>query len=162
MMKKKILTLVAAVTALVITAALPAAAGDTVARCRGQSLYVPVYSHIYSGDRERPFYLAVTLSLRNTDPRHSIHLSRVDYYDTDGKLLRHYLEAPVTLGPLASMRYVIGEGDKAGGSGANFIVAWQADQPVVAPVVESVMIGTYTQKGISFTSRARVIETVGQ
>jgi hypothetical protein len=32
----------------------------------------------------------------------------------------------------------------------------------VAPVVESVMIGTYTQQGISFTSRARVIETVGQ
>jgi hypothetical protein len=162
MMKKRILTLVAAVTTLVITAALPAAAGDTVARCRGQSLYVPVYSHIYSGDRERPFYLAVTLSLRNTDPRHSIHLSRVDYYDTDGKLLRRYLEAPVTLGPLASVRYVIGEGDKAGGSGANFIVAWHADQPVVAPVVESVMIGTYTQQGISFTSRARVIETVGQ
>jgi hypothetical protein len=162
MMKKRILTLVAAVTALVITAALPAAAGDTAARCRGQSLYVPVYSHIYSGDRERPFYLAVTLSIRNTDPRHFIHLSRVDYYDTDGKLLRHYLEAPMTLSPLASVRYVIGEGDKAGGSGANFIVAWHADQPVVAPVVESVMIGTYTQQGISFTSRARVIETVGQ
>ncbi|MEE4608597.1 MAG: DUF3124 domain-containing protein [Desulfobacteraceae bacterium] len=97
MMKKKIVILAAALFALVV-AALPAA-GDTVVRCRGQSLYVPVYSHIYSGDKERPFYLAVTLSVRNTDPRHSINLSRVDYYDTDGKLLRRYLEKPLTLGP---------------------------------------------------------------
>lgn len=160
-MKKRSVMLAAAVLALVV-AVVPAAAGEAVVRCRGQSLYVPVYSHIYSGDRERPFYLAVTLSIRNTDWQHAIHLSRVDYYDTDGKLLRHYLEKPVTLGPLASVRHVIAEGDKAGGSGANFIVAWSADQPVVAPVVESVMIGTYTQQGISFTSRARVIETVGQ
>ncbi|HSO18374.1 MAG TPA: DUF3124 domain-containing protein, partial [Desulfosarcina sp.] len=32
---------------------------------RGQTLYIPVYSHIYSGDREKPVYLAVTLSIRN-------------------------------------------------------------------------------------------------
>ncbi|RLB98925.1 MAG: hypothetical protein DRH76_01310 [Deltaproteobacteria bacterium] len=30
------------------------------------------------------------MSIRDTDPRHSIHLSRVDYHDTDGKLLRRY------------------------------------------------------------------------
>lgn len=161
MMKKKIAILASAVLVLVVVA-LPAAAGDAAVRCRGQSLYVPVYSHIYSGDKERPFYLAVTLSIRNTDSRYAIHLSRVDYYDTDGNLLRHYLEKPVTLAPLASVRHVIAEGDKAGGSGANFIVAWHADQPVVAPVVESVMIGTYTQQGISFTSRAQVVETDGE
>ena len=34
---------------------------------KGQTVYVPVYSHIYSGDREQPFYLAATLSIRNTD-----------------------------------------------------------------------------------------------
>jgi predicted oxidoreductase len=64
----------------------------------------------------------------------------------------------VTLAPLASVRYVIGEGDKAGGFGANFIVTWSAGEPVVEPVVESVMIGAYTRQGISFTSRARVIK----
>lgn len=86
----------------------------------------------------------------------------MDYHDTDGKLLRRYLDAPVSLGPLASVRYVIAEGDKAGGSGANFIVTWNAVQPVVAPIVESVIIGTYSRQGISFTSPTRVIETVGE
>ncbi|MGQ9655906.1 MAG: DUF3124 domain-containing protein, partial [Thermodesulfobacteriota bacterium] len=39
---------------------------------RGQTLYVPVYSHVFAGDRESPFYLAATLSVRNTDLRNPI------------------------------------------------------------------------------------------
>ncbi|MBU2627056.1 MAG: DUF3124 domain-containing protein, partial [Proteobacteria bacterium] len=35
----------------------------------GQTIYVPAYSHIYIGDRERPFLLTVTLSIRNIDPK---------------------------------------------------------------------------------------------
>ena len=146
-----------AILAAVMMTALPAAAGDAVLRVQGQTLYVPVYSHIYSGDREHPFYLAATLSIRNTDVAHGLTLTSVDYYDSAGNLLRHYVDAPVTLGPLASARYVVGERDKAGGSGANFIVTWSADAPVTVPIVESVMIGTQTQQGISFTSRAQVI-----
>lgn len=123
----------------------------------GQLLYVPVYSHIYIGDRERPFNLAVTLSVRNTDPRQGLRLTKVDYYNTEGTLIRHYLPAPVTLGPLASIRYVIQERDTAGGSGANFLVRWESDVPMNPPVVESIMIGAQSGQGISFTSQAREI-----
>ena len=123
----------------------------------GQTIYVPVYSHIYSGDREHPFYLAVTLSIRNTDPKHTITLLAVDYYDSDGKQLRSYLKDPINLDPFGSTRYVIKESDKSGGSGANFIVKWKSDVKVNAPITESVMIGTKTQQGISFISRGRVI-----
>ena len=52
---------------------------------------------------------------------------------------------------------MIAERDKAGGSGANFIVEWTATQPVTVPIIEAVMIGTQTQQGISFTSRGQVI-----
>ncbi len=124
----------------------------------GQTVYVPVYSHIYSGDREHPFYLTVTLSIRNTDPKHAITLLSVDYYDSKGKLLKRYLEGPITLDALASTRYIIKESDKSGGSGANFIVKWKSDAEVNAPVIESIMIGTKTQQGISFISRGRVIQ----
>ncbi|BBO85694.1 hypothetical protein DSCO28_62600 [Desulfosarcina ovata subsp. sediminis] len=124
----------------------------------GQTVYVPVYSHIYSGDRELPFYLAATLSIRNTDRRHPIQLTAVDYYDSDGKFLKHYLETPMTLGPMATKRYVVHESDKSGGSGAKFIVVWQSQQAVAEPLIESVMISTKTQQGISFTSRGRVLE----
>ncbi len=124
----------------------------------GQLLYVPVYSHIYIGDRERPFNLAVTVSIRNTDPKSGLRLVSVDYYDTEGKLLRHYLEAPKDLGPLASVRFVVAEKDVQGGSGANFLVRWEATAPVNAPVVEAVMIGAQSGQGISFTSPAREIQ----
>jgi len=124
---------------------------------RGQTIYVPAYSHIYSGDRERPFFLAVTLSIRNVDPNNTIEVAVVDYYETQGKLLKKFLEHSVRLGPLQSIRYVVPETDKGGGSGANFIVAWQAEKPVNPPVAEAIMIGTQSQQGISFTSRGQVI-----
>ncbi len=126
---------------------------------RGQMLYVPAYSHIYSGNREMPFNLAVTISIRNINPAHAIQITAVDYYETQGKLIKKYIEVPVTLKPLESMRYVIPEKDKSGGSGANFIVGWAADLPVNPPIVESIMISTQAQQGISFTSRGREILT---
>ena len=125
---------------------------------KGQTVYVPVYSHIYSGDREQPFYLAATLSIRNTDTKHAITLMAVDYYDSDGKFLKHYLEKVLPLSAMATKRYVVPESDKSGGSGAKFIIKWQSGEPVAEPLIESVMISTKTQQGISFTSRGRVLE----
>jgi hypothetical protein len=124
----------------------------------GQLLYVPVYSHIYIGDRERPFNLAVTVSIRNTDPRSGLRLTAVDYYDTDGHQVRRYLEGPKIMGPLASIRYVVAEKDTEGGSGANFLVRWESDGPINPPVVEAVMIGAQSGQGISFTSQSREIQ----
>ena len=124
---------------------------------KGQRLYVPAYSHIYSGNKEKPFLLTVTLSIRNIDPAHVINVTVVDYYETQGKYLKSYIEKPVTLNPLESLRYVIPERDRRGGSGANFIVEWLSEKPVNRPIVESIMIGTQSQQGISFTSRGREI-----
>ena len=125
---------------------------------KGQTVYVPVYSHIYSGDREHPFDLTATLSIRNTDPKQTITILTVDYYDSKGKLLKKYMEGPVNLNPLATTRYIIKESDKSGGSGANFMVKWKSDIKVNAPIIESIMIGTKTQQGISFISRGRAIQ----
>jgi len=143
-------------TCAIIFAGEPSGA-DQHQASTSQTLYVPVYSHSYGGNKERPFHLAVTLSIRNTDKTHTISLTTVDYYDSEGKLLRHYLDKPVDLGPMASTRYIVKESDIEGGSGANFLVAWESIQPVSIPIVESVMIGTQSQQGISFTSRGQVI-----
>ena len=70
------------------------AGNDQKKLSKGQLIYVPAYSHIYSGDRERPFLLTVTLSIRNIDPDHQIRISRVDYYETQGTLLKKYIEKP--------------------------------------------------------------------
>lgn len=136
----------------------PGPALSQIRLLKGQTVYVPAYSHIYYGDRELPFYLAVTLSIRNTDPDRSITITAVDYYDSDGKLLQSYLNQEVKLGPMASTRYVVKESDKSGGSGANFVVRWKSEEKVTEPVMETVMISTNTQQGISFTSRGRAIK----
>ena len=120
---------------------------------QGQTLYVPVYSHIYSGDKERPVYLAVTVSIRNIDSSHAITLTAVDYYDTEGKRIKQYLESPRTLAPMASTRFIVKESDKTGGSGANFLIQWHSDTPVNPLLAESIMISTASQLGISFNAR---------
>ncbi len=57
----------------------------------GQTVYVPAYSHIYSGNKETPSLMAVTLSIRNTDPNHPIKIFVVDYYETQGELVKKYV-----------------------------------------------------------------------
>ena len=123
----------------------------------GQTVYVPIYSHIYSGIKARPFDLAATLSIRNTNINSSITIISVKYYDSAGKLIKDYLDGPIELNALASTRYIITEDDKAGGSGANFMVIWQSEKKVNPPVIEGVMIGTHSGQGISFVSRGQVV-----
>ncbi|MGM0786544.1 MAG: DUF3124 domain-containing protein [Thermodesulfobacteriota bacterium] len=124
---------------------------------RGQTIYVPAYSHIYSGNREKPFLLTVTLSIRNIDAKRQIQVTKIGYYATKGKLLKNYLDDPVILQPLESIRHVVSQNDSSGGSGANFIVRWQSKKPVNPPIVETIMIGTQMQQGVSFTSRGEVV-----
>jgi hypothetical protein len=123
----------------------------------GQTIYVPAYSHIYYGNREQTFLLTITLSIRNIDADKKIKITLVDYYETQGKLVKKFIKNPVVLQPLESLRYIIPESDKAGGSGANFIVNWESDKLANPPIVESIMISTKGAQGISFTSRGRVI-----
>jgi hypothetical protein len=124
----------------------------------GQTVYVPIYSHIYSGLKGRPFNLAATLSIRNTDPKHPISLISVKFYDSEGKLLKTYLDNPLEIKAMASTRYVLTESDAAGGSGANFLVKWTSKIKVNPPLIEGVMIGTRSGQGISFVSRGLVID----
>ena len=130
---------------------------ETFPLSRGQAVYVPAYSHIYIGDREHPFYLTVTLSIRNTDPHAPLTLASADYFDSNGKLLRRYIEKPTAIAPFSSKRIIIKESDKEGGSGASFLVKWSAASPMNQPIIESIMIGTKSQQGISFSSRGQII-----
>jgi len=125
---------------------------------KGQTLYVPCYSQIYHGIKTRPIDLTITLSVRNTDARRGVRLTQVDYHDTAGKLVKRHLEREMLLAPLATVEFIVAQTDATGGSGANFMVRWSADEPAAPLLVEAVMIGTSAQQGISFTSRGRVVE----
>ncbi|ARV58284.1 hypothetical protein BZZ01_06220 [Nostocales cyanobacterium HT-58-2] len=125
----------------------------------GQSIYVPIYSHIYHGDGKKIFNLAATLSIRNTDLTNSIIITSVRYYDSNGQLVKQYLERPIQLAALASTDFVVDRTNTSGGVGANFIVEWVAQTKVSEPIVEAVMIGTDFQQGISWISPGKVIKS---
>jgi hypothetical protein len=127
----------------------------------GQTIYVPIYSHIYMRDKSRVINLTATLSIRNTDAQHPIRVTAVRYYGTDGAQVRAYVQEPLRLSPMASTDFVVNEDDTSGGAGANFIVEWSASVAVTEPVVEAVMLSTASQQGISFVSTGRVIKQYG-
>jgi len=124
-----------------------------------QTVYVPLYSHIYADERSRdkPFNLAATLSIRNTDFKNTCTLKSVDYYDSKGQLLKKYLAQPQTIAPLATATFIVQEAESKGGTGAKFVLLWSAKKAITAPIIESIMIGTKLNQGISFLSRGQVV-----
>jgi len=119
-----------------------------------QAAYVPVYSHIYY-DGGRPYMLEITLSIRNIDPNEPVYLSKADYYDTDGKLSKSKIDRLIVLEPLQTIEFLIERHDASGGSGANFIVEWHAeDKSVHAPLIEAVMVGRSGTNAISFVRKS--------
>jgi hypothetical protein len=123
----------------------------------GQTVYVAIYSHVFSGPKDSPFNLAATLSIRNTDLHNQLTVVSSKYFDNNGKELKEYAQKPIILGPLESHHFSIKESDKTGGFGANFIVKWKAAKEINTPIIESVMIGTKGGQGISFISRGKAI-----
>lgn len=138
---------------------LTAKEANEVVPVAGQTVYVPVYSHIYQ-QQDRTFDLTTTLSIRNTDADNPIIVHFARYYDSAGKVVRDYVASPLMVPAMATLDYIVGEWDRTGGAGANFLVRWSATKPVTEPVVEAVMIGTSGQQGVSFLSVGRVIDGI--
>lgn len=131
---------------------------DKIKIVMSQTIYVPIYSHIYHQDRQEDFNLAASLSIRNTDQTNPLIITSVSYYGSDGKLVKQYLPRPIQLNALASTDFFVKKSDTSGGFGANFIVKWVAQTEISEPVVEAVIIGTDFHQGISFISPGRVIK----
>ncbi len=148
------------VTLMVVMLLLPfpafSAAGE-IKLSSEQTVYVAIYSNVFTGPKELPFNLTATLSIRNTDLHNPMTVLSAQYFDNNGKPLKEYAPQPINLGPLASHHFLIKESDEAGGFGANFIVKWKAAKEINAPIIESVMIGARSGQGISFVSQGQVI-----
>ncbi len=121
--------------------------------------YIPAYSHIYSSDGD-PKEAAVTLSLRNTDLKEKITILKVGYFNTKGELIRYYLKGGIELGPLETKEIFIKKSDNQGGSGANFIVLFNASPIALPPIFEAVMATSKKSNGplSIFSSRGILIQ----
>ncbi len=63
--------------------AITSHAGSDIKLWKNQTVYVPIYSHIFLGGNERfSLNFAVNLIVRNTDPDNSIQVTEVRYYNS--------------------------------------------------------------------------------
>jgi len=147
------------VTCLLCLILLPLTAlSGQIQHSKGQTIYIPAYSHVFTGPRANPYNLAITLSIRNTDPDKGLIVTAIDYHDHSGRLIRRHTPSPLSLAPLASSYIHLEEKDTSGGFAPKFIVRWEASRPITTPIVEAVMIGATSGQGISFVSQGQVIQ----
>ena len=125
----------------------------------GQTLYLPIYSHMLYGNigksgKVSQVMLSALVSIRNTDPRRPMRILSARYYDTSGKLIGERLPAPVVLPPLGTHELFVELNDASGGSGANFIIKWDADSPINPPLVESLHANMDGGKAVVFMTQS--------
>ncbi len=125
---------------------------------RGQTVYVPAYSHVFTGPRSNPYNLAITLVVRNTDTATGLTITSIDYHDHNGRLVRRYAASATAVAPLASSFVHLEEKDTSGGFAPKFIVKWEAARPVTKPIIQAIMIGATSGQGISFVGQGQVIQ----
>ena len=156
-------TLRRAFAALLFAAcAAAASAQEPLPPSAGQTLYLPISSDLWHGDlgsRNLPDKTALSalVSIRNTDPAQPIRVLSARYHDTQGKLLRDFVPKVRSVPPLGTLELFIERAESAGGSGASFLIRWQADRPVNPPVVEAVHADLRNPRTISFITVARPI-----
>ena len=116
-----------------------------------REVYVPIYSDIYNQTRDSRTLLTATLSIRNTSLKDSLFVNKIDYYNTQGDLVRSYIDSPIFLKPMESIDYVIEQQDTSGGSGANFLIDWYSKKNL-NPLFQAVMVGGLGAQAFSFTT----------
>jgi hypothetical protein len=144
---------------LLVVSGAGALAQTAPAKSLGQNLYLPIYSHIWHGDMNKlnqpeKTLVSVSVSIRNTDPAKSIRILSAKYFDTHGKKLREYVTAPLSIGPMGTHELFVPRSDDTGGSGANFVIAWQSDKPANPPIVEGFHANMPVGRTIAFSTSA--------
>ena len=125
-------------------------------KVHGQVLYLPVYSNIPNPEMGEKYDMSEFLAIHNTDFNNVIKITKVLFFDNDGKLISSFLKNDTILNSLGTVTYYIPTSDQSG-AGANFIVEWTSQSLVTEPLIESVMVGFTSGQGVSFISQGRII-----
>ncbi|MGK7937412.1 MAG: DUF3124 domain-containing protein [Xenococcaceae cyanobacterium] len=126
---------------------------------RGQKIYIPFYSQEYQPQGISYLNFRGILSIRNTSETDPIRITRVHYFNTDGKLVKKCLDGKhLVVSPMATKVFGITQRNETGGSGANFIMEWVSEKAVSDPVVDSIMVITSGTQGYTLRTSGQVIE----
>ena len=102
-----------------------------------QQIYVPVNleSNTMNGHRN----IRTILKIRNTSSTDSAYLTHIDYYDTQGTLIKKFLESTVLIKPMATREVMI-RNNQFRTKGDNFLVQWYSNNPEHRPFVQTVSL----------------------
>jgi hypothetical protein len=133
-------------------------------RSRGQTLYLPIYSHLLYGNLDRKgqpakALLSALVSIRNTDGKRPIRITAARYFDTPGQLLRNDIPTPRTIPPYGTIELFVALHDEQGGSGANYVISWEADTPANPPLIEALHVNMDGGRALSVLTRGIPIQT---
>ncbi len=114
------------------------------------TIYIPIYSEIHMEHNARKIGLTVTMSIRNTSLKDTIYIEDINHYNSQGELVRKYLNDIMFLTPMQSTAYVIEESEIERELEGGFIVNWGANSSELKPIFQGVMISTHGPQGVSF------------
>ena len=151
--------LLCGVVMAVCTSGFVAHAQEVRAPSKGQTLYLPIYSHMLYGNLGKSgkasyVLLSALVSIRNTDAKRPLRVLSARYFDTNGKLLAERVPTPILIPPFGTLELFVELNDASGGSGANFIIKWDAEQPVSPPLVESLHANMDGGKAVIFMTQS--------
>jgi hypothetical protein len=157
-MRARILTAIM----LALAGLMPGTVMAQRALSNGQYLYLPIYAVIQYGDLDRSgaareLPVSALVSIHNTDLDKPIRLLAARYFATDGKFLRNFVPSPRVLKPMETVEFLVERRDVVGGSGANFVIQWEAAVPVSPPLVQALHVELQTNRAIVFTTDAVLI-----
>lgn len=130
---------------------------DAYKQLKGQLLYLPVYSNVpYQLDTLK-FDMSAFVAVHNTDLYKNIYLSKVLYFNQEGRLVDDFLpDGKLPIQPLATKDFYIPYEDQSG-TGANFLIEWYADTLVNEPLIESVTICVKPNNSVAFLSQGKIL-----
>ena len=150
-----------AACALIFALSGPSTASAQEARpaSAGQTLYLPIYSHMLYGNvgksgKVSQVLLSALVSIRNTDGHRPLRILSARYYDTHGKLLSERVPKPVVIPPYGTHELFVELNDASGGSGANFVIKWDAETPINPPLVEALHANMDGGKAVIFMTQS--------
>ncbi|WP_434352899.1 DUF3124 domain-containing protein [Psychrobacter sp. HD31] len=115
-----------------------------------QSFYVPIYSDIYLSEQNPKILMTAVLSIRNTSQSNALFIKNIDYFNTEGKLVKQVLNQTIKIMPMGTYNFNLQKQDDTGGSGANFLITTGAKKNI-QPIIQAVMIGNYGNKAFAFS-----------
>lgn len=113
-----------------------------------------LYGNLGKSGKASYVLLSALVSIRNTDAKRPLRVLSARYYDTQGKLLGERVPTPVILPPLGTLELFVELNDASGGSGANFVVKWDAEQAISPPLVESLHANMDGGKAVIFMTQS--------